>query len=50
MGWQAWDHYEQDANERWRALPWRERYSWRVLLRLAFVTVVAVFIASLTVR
>jgi endonuclease YncB( thermonuclease family) len=40
MGWRAWDAYEREAHERWKALPWRERYSrqklWLIALLLAF--------------
>jgi hypothetical protein len=41
MGWRAWDAYERDAQERWRALPWRERYSWR---RIAILALIALMI------
>lgn len=45
MGWRAWDAYEQDAEDRWRALPWRERYSWRGIAALALIAVlVSLFI------
>ena len=29
MGWRAWDAYEREALERWRALPWHKRYRWQ---------------------
>jgi hypothetical protein len=35
MGWRAWDAYDAAARERWRALPWRERYSLRTFAMLA---------------
>jgi hypothetical protein len=31
MGWKAWDTYDREAHVRWEALPWRERYGWRVI-------------------
>ena len=37
MGWQAWDAYDQDAKDRWRALPWRERYNWRGIVAFALI-------------
>jgi hypothetical protein len=44
VGWGAWDNYEREAHERWRALPWRERYSGRVIFKLALI---AALIAAL---
>jgi hypothetical protein len=44
MGWRAWDAYDQEANERWRALPWRERYSWRPI---AIFALAAALVAAL---
>jgi len=37
MGWRAWDAYERGAEERRRALPWRERYSWRGIIVFALI-------------
>ena len=37
MGWRAWDNYETAAHERWKALPWRERYGWRTVAVLALI-------------
>jgi endonuclease YncB( thermonuclease family) len=31
MGWKAWDAYEREANNQWRALPWSKRYNWRAV-------------------
>lgn len=36
------DRYEQDNYERWRKLPLRERYRWRVIATVA--AIIAVFI------
>jgi len=44
MGWRAWDAYDQEAKARWRALPRRERYSWRGLIALALIVALAVAI------
>ena len=44
MGWRVSDHYDREARERLRALPWRERYAWR---RIAMV--VAAIAAVVTV-
>ncbi len=41
MGWRAWDAYEREAHERWKALPWRERYDWRAIASVAIVVIVA---------
>jgi hypothetical protein len=35
MGWRSWQAYEDAARERWKALPWRERYPLRMVLALA---------------
>jgi hypothetical protein len=51
MGWRAWDAYEQDAEDRRRALPWRERYNWRGIIAIAIVvafTVAIVWAATAT--
>jgi hypothetical protein len=37
MGWRAWDAYDTEAKERWRALPWRQRYSWRRVALFALI-------------
>ena len=37
MGWRAWDAYDREAHERWKALHWRERYSWRGLVVFALI-------------
>jgi len=51
MGWRAWDAYERYAEERWRALPWRERYNWRVIFRTALaVAFVAVILWAMSKR
>jgi endonuclease YncB( thermonuclease family) len=51
MGWQVWDHYESDAQARWKALPWRERYPLRAFAVLAFLAViVAAFIYATIAR
>jgi hypothetical protein len=42
MGWHAWDAYDQEAKDRWRALPWRERYSWN---RIAIFVLIAALAA-----
>jgi hypothetical protein len=41
MGWRSQNTYDKEAHERWRALPFRERYSNGALLRLSIVVVVA---------
>jgi len=44
MGWRVWDHYDREAHGRWRASPWRERYSWQSIAALALIaTLVGVF-------
>jgi hypothetical protein len=43
MGWRSWDAYDQEAKERWRALPWRERYNW---YRLAIFALIAALAAT----
>jgi len=46
MGWRAWDAYDREARERWKALPWRERYNWRTIGGIALAaTIVAVWYA-----
>lgn len=49
MGWRAWDAYEREAEARWRALPWRQRYGWRalVLFALALALTIACLWASI---
>lgn len=42
MGWRAWDAYDREAHERWKALPWRERYK---LSNIAAIIVVAIVAA-----
>jgi len=44
MGWRAWDAYEIDAKDRWRALPWRERYSWRRIAVFGLIIALAAMI------
>lgn len=44
MGWRAWDAYERDAKDRWRALPWAERYNWRGIVGFALIVAVAAMI------
>ena len=41
MGWRVWDAYQQDTEERRRALPWRERFNWRGLVIFAVVIALA---------
>jgi len=42
IGWCAQDAYDRDAEERRRALPWRERYDWHALaLFVLWLAVVA---------
>jgi hypothetical protein len=41
MGWRAWDAYEQEAKDRWRALPWRERYNWGRIAIFALIAALA---------
>ena len=41
MGWQAWDAYECDADERRHSMPWRNRYSWRGILIFTLIVAVA---------
>ena len=41
MGWRAWDNYEREAHERWRALRLRERYNWSRIAVLAFLLLIA---------
>lgn len=38
----AWDAYEREAHERWKALSWRERYPSHVILRIAILVAVVV--------
>jgi hypothetical protein len=42
MGWRAWNAYEQEAKDRWRSLPWRERYNWG---RIAICVLIAALAA-----
>lgn len=42
MGWRAWDAYEREAHERWKALPWRERYNWHAIAALALAAFIGV--------
>jgi len=42
MGWKAWDAYDREAHERWKALLWRDRYDWRAIAGLALVALLAV--------
>jgi hypothetical protein len=44
MGWRAWDAYDQDAKDRWRALPWRERYNWRHIVAFALIVAFAAIV------
>jgi hypothetical protein len=37
VGWLAWDAYDREAPERWRALPLRERYNARSVTALALI-------------
>jgi hypothetical protein len=41
MGWRTWQAYEDAAEERRRALPWRERYNWPGLAALTLIVVLA---------
>lgn len=41
MGWRAWDAYEREAHQRWKALPWRERYDWRAIAGIALIAGIA---------
>ena len=45
MGWRLWDAYEDEAEERWRELPWRDRYPLGRLILLAVIVgfLIAVF-------
>jgi hypothetical protein len=38
MGWRAWDAYEREAHERWKALPWREKLPRLILAVIALTT------------
>lgn len=42
MGWRAWNAYEREAEERWRALPWREGHPLQSLVRMAVLLAVAI--------
>ena len=42
MGWRTQDAYDRDAEARRRALPWRQRYGWRVLVLVLIVLWLAV--------
>jgi hypothetical protein len=44
MGWRAWDAYDRDAKDRWRALQWRERYNWRRIAVFALIAALAAMI------
>jgi len=44
MGWRAWDAYDQEAKERWRALPWHERYNWRAIAVVALLVAVVLLV------
>jgi len=46
MGWKAWDAYDREAHERWKALPWRERCDWHAIAGLALVAVVAIAVVQ----
>lgn len=50
MGWRAWDAYESEARERWRALPWRERYGWNFFRAVAVLAVIAAAFLFLVLR
>jgi hypothetical protein len=41
MGWQAWAAYEREAHARWKVLPWRERYTWRMIGGFALAAITA---------
>ncbi len=41
MGWRAWDAYDKEASERWRAMPWQQRYSLRRVLVFALLVAAA---------
>lgn len=41
MGWKAWDVYDREAQKRWRALPWNERYSWRTIGGIVLLAIIA---------
>lgn len=49
MGWRVAHHYDEDARDRRRALPLRERYAWRRIGTLALVAI-AVFALWLAAR
>jgi hypothetical protein len=38
MGWRAQNAYDDEAQQRWRALPWRELYPLRLVVRLAVLS------------
>lgn len=40
MAYKAWNNYEDAAHERWRSLPWHERYSWRGLALFALIVAI----------
>jgi len=48
MGWRTWDAYDQDAKERWRALPWRERYNWRAIAVVALLAAIVLAVLFAT--
>jgi hypothetical protein len=41
MGWRGSNAYDEEAERRRRALPWRERYNWRNLTIAALILAVA---------
>jgi len=36
----AFDAYERETQERWRLLPWHQRYAWHILFVLALTVFV----------
>jgi hypothetical protein len=42
VGWRAWDAYEREAHERWKAMPWRDRFSPRYMTGLIVLAILAI--------
>jgi hypothetical protein len=46
MGWRAWDAYEREANERWKAMPWRDRFNPLYMTVLIVVAILAIILVA----